>query len=195
MNENSNAALGRIAALGLRKCVDKLTRVSAGAWSIACTETATGTIAEAVKRHAADEGEVAAVYFEVKGELPFIAIIFFSQRDIGVITKCMLGYTFSASPSMTQTGELLLSELGNIILNSLVSSFSNALKRVFMPTAPRCLRGEPKYLLEAMGVAAEVQKSYRTLSIKLDIQCGKNMTRSEVLGLIPEKLEQELLKV
>jgi len=141
-----------------------------------------------------DEGESTAVYFEVKGELPFIAIILFNPRDLNIITKCMLGYTFSVSPNMTQSGELLLSELGNIILNSFVSALSNALKCVFVPTAPRCLKGEPRYLLEAMGVAAEV-KSYRTLSVKLDIQCGKSVTHSEVLGLIPEKLAQELQKI
>jgi chemotaxis protein CheY-P-specific phosphatase CheC len=197
MNDHTNAILSRITVTSLKKCIEKLTRVSAGAWSIACADMSMGTLDEAVKRHSLEDGEAdaTAVYFEVKGELPFIAIILFDPRDINVITKCMLGYSFSPLPAVNLTGELLLSELGNIILNSFVSALSNALNQVFVPTAPRCLKGQPRYLLEAMGVAREVKQRYRIVSIKLDIQCGKSSTKSEVLGLIPEKLEEELLKI
>jgi chemotaxis protein CheY-P-specific phosphatase CheC len=197
MTDHTHAILSRITVASLKKCVEKLTRVSAGAWSVACADMSMGTLDETVKRHALEDGEgdATAVYFEVKGELPFIAIILFNQCDINVITKCMLGYSFSPLPAVTQTGELLLSELGNIILNSFVSALSNALNQVFVPTAPRCLKGEPRYLLEAMGVAREIKQRYRIVSIKLDIQCGKSSTKSEVLGLIPEKLEEELLKI
>lgn len=187
--------LGRVAVAGLRKCVEKLSRISAGVWSIAGAEVSVGTLNEAIKRHDSDDGEALSVYFEVKGERPFIAMIMFDPRDVGHISKCFLGYSFSASPGMTQAGELLLSELGNIILNSFVGALSNTLKRSFMPSAPRCLKGEPQYLLEAMGAAMDAKQRYHTVCIKLDIRCDKNVTRSEVLGLLPEKLAQELLQI
>lgn len=148
-----------------------------------------------MRRHATDGCDSTAVYFDVKGEFPFVAIILFDPRDIAGISKCLLGYTFSVSPSLTQAGELLLSELGNILLNSFVSALSNAIKKVFIPSAPRCLRGEPRYLLEAMTVAMDVNQHYRILNVKLDIRCDNTLTRSEVLGLIPEKLARELSKV
>lgn len=195
MSDNENEMLGRVAEASLRKCVEKLSKISAGVWGVAGSDVAIGTLDEAIRRHGSDGGEALAVYFDVKGELPFIAMILFDPRDIGHISKCFLGYSFSVSPAMSQAGELLLSELGNIILNSLISALSNSLKRIFMPSAPTCLKGEPQYLLEAMGAAMDVKQFYRIISIKLDIQCGQNVTRSEVLGLIPEKLAQELLKI
>lgn len=195
MSENTNEILGRIAVASLQKCVDKLSRVSAGIWNVAGADVSMGTLNETITRHDSDEGEAIAVYFDVKGELPFIAIILFDPRDIDRISKCLLGYSFSVSPALTQTGELLLSELGNILLNSFVSALSNTLKRIFMPSAPRCLRGAPQYLLEAMGVGMDVKQRYRIISVKLDIRCDKSVTRSEVLGLIPEKLERELLAI
>jgi chemotaxis protein CheY-P-specific phosphatase CheC len=197
MSGRTNEVLNRITVESLKKCVEKLTRVSAGAWSIACADMSMGTLDETVNRYSLSEGEgnLTAVYFEVKGELPFIALILFNPRDINVFTKCMLGYSFSPLPTLNQSGELLLSELGNILLNSFVGALSDALKRIFVPTAPRCLKGDPRYLLEAMGVAREPNQRYRIVSVKLNIQCGKSSAKSEVLGLIPEKLEQELLKV
>lgn len=194
MSDNANEILSRIAVASLRKCTEKLTRVSAGVWKIAGADASIGTLDEAFKRHSADDGESAAVYFDVKGELPFIAILLFDPRDMERISKCFLGYSFSPSPVMNQAGELLLSELGNIILNSFVSALSNALTMVFMPSVPRFVRGVPRYLLEAMGASMDLKQGYRSICVKLDIQCDKIVTRSEVVGLIPEKLAQALMK-
>jgi len=195
MSDNANEVFTRIAVASLRKCTEKLSRVSAGVWNITSADVSMGTLGEAIKRHSADDGESTAIYFSVKGDLPFIAILLFDPRDMESISKCFLGYSFSPSPVMSQAGELLLSELGNIILNSFVSALSNALKKVFMPSVPRCVRGVPRYLLEAMGVSMDMEQSYRIVSVKMDIQCDKNVTRSEVLGLIPEKLAQELMNI
>ena len=77
MTDNKNAILTRITVASLGKCVEKLTRVSAGAWSISCADMSMGTLDETVKRHSVDDsgGDASAVYFEVKGDLPFIALI------------------------------------------------------------------------------------------------------------------------
>ena len=195
MSESINEILGRIVVASLGKCAEKLSRSSTGIWKIAGADVSMGSLDEAVKRHSVAGAESTAIYFAVKGDLPFIAIILFDTRDIGRISKCLLGYSFSPAPVLTQGGELLLSELGNIILNSFVGALSNALKRVFMPSAPRCVRGEPRYLLEAMRVSMDIEQSYRIISVKMDIQCDKSVTRSEVLGLIPEKLAQEILNI
>ncbi len=195
MKDNANEILGQIAVDSLQKCAEKLSRVSAGVWSIAGSEVSTGTLDEALKRGGSRDGEAMAVYFDVKGELPVIAMILFDPQDIDRISKCFLGYSFSVSPALSQAGELLLSELGNIILNSFISALSNTLKRMFMPSAPKCVRGTPRYLLKTMGAAMDVKQRGRIISIKLDTQYDKNITRSEVLGLVPEKLAQELLKL
>ena len=188
MSDNVNEMLGRMAVASLHKCVEKLSKVSAGVWSVAGYDVSTGTLGEAMKRRGPDDGEALAVYFEVKGELPFVAITLFDPRDIGRISRCFLGYSFFVSTVLNQTGELLLSELSSIILNSFVGAFSNNLKQVFMPSASRLLRGKPQGLLDAVGAVIDVTQRFHIISIKLDVQCDAEVTRSEVLGLIPEKL-------
>lgn len=193
MSEGANEILSRIAVASLQKCTEKLSRVSAGVWNIAGANVSMETLDAVMKRYSADDGESAAVYFDVKGELPFVAILLFDPRDMERISKCFLGYSFSPSPAMNQAGELLLSELGNIILNSFVSAMSKALKTVFMPSVPRYVHGVPRDLLEAMGVSMDLKQGYRSICVKLNINCDKTVTWSEVVGLIPEKLAQALI--
>ena len=195
MSDNANDTLSSIAAASMQKCVEKLSRISAGVWSVVGADVSIGTLDAAIKRHGSDDGASVAVYFDVKGDLPFVAMILLDPRDIDRISRCFLGSAFSAPPVMNQPGELLLAELGNIILNSFVGALSNTLNRTFMPSAPRCLKGEPQYLLEAMGAVMDLKQNYSIVSIELAIKCDKNVTRSEVLGLIPDKLAQELLPV
>jgi chemotaxis protein CheY-P-specific phosphatase CheC len=194
MSDNANEILSRIAVASLQKCTEKLSRVSAGVWNIAGANVSMETLDTVMKRYSTADGESAAVYFDVKGELPFVAILLFDPRDMERISKCFLGYSFSPSPVMGQAGELLLSELGNIILNSFVSALSNALKTVFIPSVPRFVHGVPRDLLEAMGVSMDLKQSYRSICVKLNIHCDKTVTWSEVVGLIPEKLAQALIK-
>ena len=195
MSDNANEMLGKVAVASLQKCVEKLTKVSAGVWSIAGADVSIGSLDEAMKHRSSEEGEASAVYCEVKGEQPFITMILFDPRDIDRISKCFLGYSFSISTVLSQAEELLLSELGNIILNSFISALSNILKRTFIPSAPKCLRGSQQYLLETIGAALDVRQRYHVINLKLDIQCDNSVTRSGILALIPEKLAQELLSV
>jgi chemotaxis protein CheY-P-specific phosphatase CheC len=195
MSENTNKILSRIAVAGLQKCVDRLTRVSVGTWGVVGADVSMGTLDEAIKRHTSDDGDSTVVYFNVKGELPFSAIMLVNARDVDRISRCMIGYSFSVAPDLTRTRDLFLSELGNILLNSFVGAISNALKRIFIPSVPVCLRGEPQYLLEAMGITEDIKQHYFIINVKLDIRCDKSVTRIELLGLIPEKLEQELLAI
>ena len=195
MSENANEILSRIAVASLQKCTEKLSRVSAGVWNIAGANVTMETLDTVMKRYSADDGESAAVYFDVKGELPFIAILLFDPRDMDRISRCFLGYSFAPSPAINQASELLLSELGNIILNSFVSALSNALKMVFLPSVPRFVHGVPRDLLEAMGVSIDLKQGYRSICVKLNINCDNKVTWSEVVGLIPEKLAQEIIRV
>ena len=195
MSDNTNEILGRVAVAGMQKCAESLSRVSAGIWSISGVDVSVGTLAGVIKRRGSDAGETAAVYFDVKGEQQLIAMVLFDLRDMDRISQCFLGYSFAISPGLSQAGELLLTELGNIILNSFISGLSNTLKRILMPSAPACLRGGPNYLLGALGAVMDVEQRYRIVSIKMSVQRDKSVTRSEVLGLIPEKLAQELLKI
>ena len=190
---NADNILENIAAAGLRKCMDKLSKVSAGHWSLADASVSRGALNEIMLKRRSAAGGV-AVYFKISGGCPFTAMIIFQSGDIELISKCFLGFAFPRLEEINQAEELLLSELGNIILNSFVGSLSNALKRSFIPSGPKCLKGEPQFLLEALETVLDKEQKYSLISIMLDLQCDRIVTRAEVIGIIPCKLEKEIEK-
>ncbi|HBT82279.1 MAG: hypothetical protein A2X31_09735 [Elusimicrobia bacterium GWB2_63_22] len=192
MDAKASRILESIALLSLEKCAVKLSRISAGKWSVSDVRVSTRSMEETIKDHASERGPGAAVYFEIAGEHPFTAMIVFRPEDIDTISRGFLGFSFSKLPSLSQAQELLLSELGNIILNSIVSSLSNALKRAFLPSAPKCVQGEPRFLLEALWTSLGSEKPHRLVTVALDLDFDKSVTRSEVLVLIPESMEKAL---
>lgn len=192
MDEKASRILESIALLSLEKCAVKLSRISAGKWSVSDARVSARTMEESVKAHSASRGQGAAVYFEISGDHPFTAMVVFRPEDIDLISRGFMGFSFATLPKLSQAQELLLSELGNIILNSIVSSLSNALKKAFMPSAPKCVQGEPRFLLEALWATVGAKEGHRLVAVSLDLDYDKAVTRSEVLVLIPESMEQAL---
>jgi len=196
MDAKASKILERIAMTSLEKCVSKLSRVSAGKWSVAAVRVSCRSMEEAVKERASGPGGTgAAVYFEVHGEYSFTSMVVFRPEDIDTISRGFLGFSFSKLPNFNQTQELLLTELGNIILNALISSLSNALRRSFLPSAPKCLQGETPFLLEALWAAHGRAGRYSLVTVTLDLKCGNKVTRSEVIAIIPENMEAALAAV
>ena len=195
MNTKAGKILERIAVAGLEKCVAKLSRISAGKWSVADVRVSMRSMEEAIKEHSSGADHGAAVYFEISGETPFTSMIVFRPEDIEIISRGFLGFSFSKLPSLNQAQELLLSELGNIILNALISALSNTLKRSFLPSAPKCVQGETPFLLEALWVSLGRSGRYSLVTVMLDLQCDNRVTRSEVIAIIPENMEAALAAV
>ncbi len=193
MDEKASRILESIALISLEKCAVKLSRISAGKWTVADVHVSSRGMEETVKEHSSrPSGNGAAVYFEILGEYPFTAMVVFRPEDIETISRGFLGFSFSKLHGLSQAQELLLSELGNIILNSIVSSLSNALKHAFLPSAPKCVQGEFRFLLEALWATVDKKLQHRLVTVTLDLEYDKTVTRSEVLVLIPESIEKAL---
>lgn len=194
MDTKAGQILERIAVVSLEKCVAKLSRISAGEWSVADARVSWRSMEESIREHSAGpRGTGAAAYFEVAGEYPFTSMVVFRPEDIEVISRGFLGFSFSKLPSLNQAQELLLSELGNVILNSLLGTLSNTLKRSFLPSAPKCVQGEIRFLLEALWTATERTGRHSLVTVILDLQCDGTVTRIEVIALIPDNMEQALI--
>ena len=190
MNERASRNLERIAVESLRKCVAKLTRISAGRWSVADAKVSLRSMDEAIA--AAPRGTSAGVYFDVTGELPFASMIVFRPDDIEILSRGFLGFSFSKLPDLSQAQELLLSELGNIILNALVRSLSGAMGRSFLPSVPKCVQGEAQFLLEALWTSLDRSRRHSLVAVTLDLECDGSVTRSEVFAVIPDEMENAL---
>ena len=194
MDTKAGKILERIAVASLEKCAGKLSRISTGEWSVEDTRVSCRSLEEAISGHSDSRGTGAAVYFEIAGEYAFTAMVVFRPEDIETISKGFLGFSFSRMPSLNQAQELLLSELGNIILNTLISSLSNSLKRSFMPSVPKCVQGETRFLLEALSTAMDRGQRHSLVTVILDLKCDAAVTRSEVITLIPENMEKALIR-
>jgi len=193
MDPKAGKALERIVVASLEKCVSKLSRVSAGKWNVGTVRVSCGSMEEAVKEHSSGPGGTgAAVYFEVRGEYPFTSMVIFRPDDIETISRGFLGFSFSKLPNLNQAQEMLLSELGNILMNALISSLSNTLRRSFLPSAPKCIQGETPFLLEALWASLGGSGRYSLVTVMLDLKCDDRVTRSEVIAIIPENMEAAL---
>ncbi|MEK7722136.1 MAG: hypothetical protein AAB359_07075 [Elusimicrobiota bacterium] len=196
MDPKAGKILERIVVASLEKCMSRLSRVSAGKWNVAAMRVTWHSMEEAVKEHSSGPGGMGvAVYLEVRGEYPLTSMVIFQSDDIETISRGFLGFSFSKLPNLNQAQELLLSELGNIILNALISSLSNALKRSFLPSAPKCVQGETHSLLEALWASPGRSGRYSLVTVMLDLQCDNQVTRSEVITIIPENMEAALAAV
>lgn len=191
METKANDILERLAVSGLVRCLARLAKVSAGTWRIRSVTISRGTLEDAILRH--DFSHPAAdVYFHAKGEFPFISMMLFDLEDMELISKCFLGYSFPKAPTFTQTEEVLLMELGNIVVNSFVNSVMNALKRSCMPPVPRCVDGDARRVVSGAGSGLDPARNYLIVTAALAMQCDKHESTTEVIGLIPQELEHEL---
>jgi hypothetical protein len=191
MDAESTGILERLALSGLEKCLAKLSKVSTGTWQITDIKVSRGTLEDAVKQHDF-KNPAATVYVNVKGRFPFTSMMLFDPKDIECISKCFLGYYFSGAQGLARAEEMMLTELGNIVLNSLINSVLNALKRSVIPPVPNCVNGDACRLVERLGAGMDLKQNFRIVTLTLAIQHDKRVSRSEVFGMIPEELEKEL---
>jgi len=174
----------------LTKCLARLSSVSAGTWEILGISDFSGTLEDAVRRHDPKK-PAGAVYFNF-GELRLIAMMLLDPGDIECISKCFMGYSFPRGPVTTQTEEVMLLELGNIILNALTNSALNALKKSVMPPVPAYLEGDLNRLLEGVGAGVALKNNFRIIAASLAIKSDRSVARSEVLVLVPCELAREI---
>lgn len=192
MEIRAEQALEAIARASMEKCAAKLSRISSGKWRLAGVGVRRRTMAEIVESYPLESEGGAGVFLEVGGAEPFSSMVVFRPEDLEVICRGFLGYSFSKLPVLNQAQELLLSEVGNILLNFFISAMSNALGRSFLPSAPKCVQGGPRFLLEALWATLNAGKPYSVALMTLDLGCDKDVTRIEIVAVIPEGLEQAL---
>ncbi|HAH32545.1 MAG TPA: hypothetical protein DCL44_09565 [Elusimicrobia bacterium] len=191
MNSNSTDILHRLTASSLEKCLLRLSRVSAGTWRVLNIKISEGTLEDAVKQHDFTN-HAAAVYFGLKTGSTLTAIMLLNPADIECISKCFTGHSFPRGPHTTPAEEVMLQELGNIVLNSLVSSLLNTLKKHSIPAVPQYIEGDAAHITGGLGTVADLKQKFRMIKATLVIQFDKCETNSEVFIMIPDEMALEL---
>jgi hypothetical protein len=188
----ANLLLEKIISAGMRKCAAKLSHISAGKWSVLGVSALRRGIDEILSGQGAAPGVRTVVYFEISGEHPFTAMVVFRPEDIALISRVYPG----GSPKVQAVKyppEILFPELGNVILNSFIGSLFDALSGSFLPAAPKCVRGEPQYLLEAVWMTLNPEQQHNVATVTLGLACGGAEARVEVIAIISQTLEKALV--
>jgi len=192
MNPKESGILERLAALSLERCLVKISKVSAGTWELLDTADSRGTLSAAVGQYDFKGRSAAAVYVDVQGGVSLTTLLLFDPEDLDCISKCFLGYSFPRSRTVSLSEEVMLLELGNIMLNSLCNSVMNALRSSFMPSVPCFIEGDAAGIAGALGAVMDAKKDFRTIAITLTMQSGASTGRCKVFVLLPDELAAQL---
>lgn len=191
MTSNPNATLEILVTQSLAKCLQRLERVSAGTWQVTGAAVTSGTLQDALRQHDFKNPGV-AVYFNLKGISPLTAIMIFDPADIECISKCFTGHSFPHGAATTMAEEVMLTELGNIVMNSLINGLLNALRRHSIPTIPGFAEGTLRDLTAELGKTVKVKQDFRIITARLDLKWDTVTAKVEAIALVPEELAMEL---
>lgn len=191
MTSNPNATLESLVIQSLAKCLQRLERVSAGTWQVAGAKVTTGTVGDALGGHNFKNPAV-AVYFNLKGISPLTAIMLFDPGDMECISKCFTGHSFPHGSATTMAEEVMLTELGNIVMNSLINGLLNALRRQSIPTIPGFAEGGLAELTAELGKTVNVKQGFRIITASLNLKWDAATAKVEAIALVPEELAMEL---
>lgn len=191
MTSKPDVKLKSLAAVDLSKCLLRISRVSAGTWQVLDAEVSSGTLGDALSRHEFKDA-AAAVYLSLKETAPLTLVMLFDPSNTECISKCFTGHSFPKGAGTTPAEEVMLTELGNIVLNALINSLLNALKRSQIPALPQFIEGDLGRITGELGRVVDLKQNFRTLMVTIGIKSDKCVSNSKVFALFPEPLAQEL---
>ena len=192
MNNNTNAILGKLAAASLERCLLRLSRVSAGTWQILELKVFSGSAADALSHHDFTN-PASAVYFNLGSRSDITALMLFNRADMESISKGFTGHSFPRGERTSPAEEIMLLELGNIVMNALANSVLNALKKSSMPAVPQFVEGYAARLAKALEAVTDLSREFRIIKATVAIRCDNTaVTNSEVFALVPAGLVSEL---
>ncbi len=147
-------ALKSLVNAGLLKSTERLNKVSSFRWKVL-----------EVSFELSRKGyESVCVYLISKNYDKLAFLLFIKKEDANKIFKIFSGYYLSESPEYKKSYELLISEIGNIMLNSVLSEIANKLSKIIIPDVPRIINGEKRFILENISGMLEENKSKVPLS-------------------------------
>lgn len=179
--EKPELAWKKLSQEAIGSALERLNRISCGKWKLSWEENliASGSV----------NYDSVCVYFgagAVEEAMHFA--LFFDRKDMGMLSRNFIGYSFFVSEKMTKTEEMLVSELGNIILNSMVNAVGNRLGRTFIPSVPKIIQAEKEFALEVISRGLPENRGKTELPGNISIECGGKDAVCEIFSFIPDKI-------
>ncbi len=143
---------------GLLKATDRLYRISGLKWQF--DQPQIGVFKP-------DDEDVICSYLTTSAEEGFSGILAVADKDKDLVFKA-----FSPKQSSFygyEIYEFFINELGNIILNSILSEFANKLKIKIIPNSPKTIKGKKDFIIENILSMIEKDKTDTVICIKLSM--------------------------
>lgn len=164
MNEKLEL-LKKIIETGLNKSVERINKISSYKWEIEKISFEIDNI----------DKETICVYLVAPSFNKVSFLFFVEKKDCDNIFRSFSGYSFGHTNRITKAEELLISELGNIILNSVLSEIANRIKMTIMPQSPKTINGYKKFLLENISSMIETNINKTIISAVIYIKASQDI--------------------
>ena len=167
---------------GLLKSTERLNKVSLFRWKV-----------EEVRFELPKKDfESVCVYLVSRNFNRFAFLLFIRKEDANKVFKIFSGYYLAASSEFKKSYELLISEIGNIILNSVLSEMANRLGRAIMPDVPIVINGDKKFILENISQMIEENKSKNPVSSTVLVEGGEDKIEMELYFFVENDIIERL---
>lgn len=172
----------------LEKCLSRLSRISTGHWRATMVNSSVAKPSYILARYAADSVE--AVFLKLNG-LPLSSVMLVPPGDIQCISKGFTGHSFPKTEKTSIADEIMLTELGNILLNALLNAVINALKKSGLPDLPRFVEGNEAKLAAEFGGMMNLDEDCRIVSAAISLEC-EGLAAWTLHAFVPSELAREI---
>ncbi len=173
-----------LAQQSLEKCLSRLSRISTGEWRAALVSSCPGRPRDVIERYAA--GGEHAVCLSLSG-IPVHSVMLVAPADVECVSRGFTGHSFPRSGKTTKSEEIMLTELGNILLNSLVNPLLNAVGKSAMPQLPEFVEGGPGAVEKFLSARLRPDEPCRLVSAAVSLRC-EGLASWTMHAFVPEEL-------
>jgi len=181
-------SLDALTLQSLQKCLARLSGVAAGSWRASCGASRPGGPADTLKPYA-EKG--AAVFLGLEG-LPLFAVMLLDPAELECLGRAFTGHSFPRGAKVSSAELVMLSELGNIILNALLNPLVNSLKKSAMPTLPRFYEGPAELLGMELAAFPGAGSALRMIPSSVALDCGGTSASLTLFTFLPEENALEI---
>lgn len=164
MNEKLEL-LKKIIETGLKKSVERINKISSYKWEIEKISFEIDNV----------DKETICVYLVAPSFNKISFLLFVEKKDSDNIFRSFSGYSFGCTNRITKVEELLISELGNIILNSVLGEIANRIKMAIVPQSPKTINGYKKFLLEGISSMIDTNINKTVVSSSIYVKASQDI--------------------
>jgi len=168
----------------LSKTVGNLQKMAGTGWALASFSMEWSSYKSVMLRYPQDEPEGMAVLCSVNGSLPFTTMLILSRADAIIASSSFIKHSFAHLSRFSQMEEIVIAELGNMLLNSFVGVIADTTDTVLLPSAPRCAQGTRTCILEAFATMVR-DPGLPSCVLKLKIQTPDALISMDAISVLP----------